>query len=320
MATLSSRKKKAINSAKSSKSPLLDPRDYPFTWLRAFRIGVNFFFLLIINGALFGLALTWLTLPVNAPPTPWTITSGSLYIIQLMFINLFIPFIPLATFFLIGGIFGRFFCGWSCPVGLYQEIIAFLPFKKFYPNKKTNESYSEFGLYFAGFVIILSIFIGVSRLYSISTTEATLKTIGIFSQDPLSALDPASTLFTFLSYMVFWNKIPYITPGLTVADPLWFWFRLLVMIVVFTIPAFIPRFYCRYVCPTGAIMGKFGKYSLIGLKRNPVLCNECGDCNAICSMGVRVMDHPDKIKDPLCIGCMDCAYVCEEGAIQLKVL
>ena len=320
MATLSSKRKQAVSTVKVSKAPTVDPRTYPFTWLRFVRIVVNVIFLIIINGAFLGLAITWLTLPVNAPPTPWTITSGSLYIAQLLFINAIIPFIPLATFFLIGGIFGRFFCGWSCPVGLYQELVALIPVKKFYPNRKDNESIAQIGLYFAGFIILASLFIGVSRLYSISSTEATLGTLGILAKDPLSALDPAATLVTFLSYVFFWNKIPYVTPGLGGADLVWFWLRLGIMIIVFIIPVFIPRAYCRYVCPTGAIMGRFGKYSLIGLKRNPVLCNECGDCNAICPMGVRVMDYPDKIKDSMCIGCMDCAYVCEEGAIQLKVL
>ena len=320
MATISSKRRQATTTVKTSKAPTIDPRTYPFTWLRALRLAVNFFFFLVINGALFGLAVTWLTLPVNAPPTPWTITNGTFYIVQLLFINAVIPFIPLATFFLIGGVFGRFFCGWTCPVGFYQELIAYLPVKKFYPTRKVNEAYSQIGIYFAGFIIIFMLFIGISRLYTIATTESSLATLGILAEDPLAALDPAATLMTFVSYMFFWDKIPFISAGVGNADILWFYIRLLIMIIVFLIPAFIPRAYCRYICPTGAVMGKFGQYSLIGLKRNPVLCNECGDCNSICPMGVRVMEYPEKIKDPMCIGCMDCAYICEEGAIQLKVL
>jgi polyferredoxin len=320
MATISSKKKVTQQTTKVSKAPTIDPNSYPFTWLRALRLAVNLFFFLIINGALVGIAVTWLTLPVNAPPTPWTITSGTFYIVELLFINAIIPFLPLATFFLIGGVFGRYFCGWTCPVGFFQDIIAYLPVKKYYPTKNANESNSVWGLYFAGFIIIISLFIGVSRLYSISTTETSLSSLGIISTDPLAALDPAATLVTFLSYMFFWDKIPFISANVGNADLVWFWLRLGIMAIVFIIPAFIPRAYCRYICPTGAIMGKFGKYSLIGLKRNPVLCNECGDCNSICPMGVRVMDYIDKIKDPMCIGCMDCAYACEEGAIQLKVL
>ena len=320
MATISSKRKQAISSQKQSKAPTVDPQSYPFTWLRAVRLAVNFFFFLLINGALFGLAVTWLTLPVAAPPTPFTITTGSLYIAQLLLINMVIPFLPLATIFLVGGIFGRFFCGWTCPVGFYQDLIAYLPIKKYYPTRKDNETYSVIGLYFAGLIVLIALFVGLSKLYSISTTDVTLNTLGILAKDPLSALDPASTLITFLSYLFFWNKIPYVSPNTGTPDIIWFWLRLLIMIVVFLIPAKIPRFYCRYICPTGAIMGKFGTISLVGIKRNPILCNECGDCNSICPMGVRVMEYPDKVKDPMCIGCMDCAYVCEEGAIQLKVL
>ena len=150
MATISSKRKQAISSQKQSKAPTVDPQSYPFTWLRAVRLAVNFFFFLLINGALFGLAVTWLTLPVAAPPTPFTITTGSLYIAQLLLINMVIPFLPLATIFLVGGIFGRFFCGWTCPVGFYQDLIAYLPIKIYYPTRKDNETYSLIGLYFDG--------------------------------------------------------------------------------------------------------------------------------------------------------------------------
>lgn len=322
MATVSSkRKQKKLQSSKVTKISKFDPHNYPFTWLRGVRISVNFFFLLIFNGALLGFAVTWLTLPVNAPPSPFTITEGSLYLIQLMLINGVLPFLPLAIIFLVGSIFGRFFCGWTCPVGFLQEILAYIPVKKVYPSKNNNESGSNIALYFVGGVLVFVLFVGITRLLSIESTELSLEsTFGVLAVDPLTALDPAATLFTFIPYMIFWDRIPGLSEFAGNPDILWFWVRLLIMIIVFTIPVFIPRAYCRYICPTGAVMGKFGKYSLIGIKRNPIICNDCGDCESICSMGVRVTDYADKVKDPLCIGCLDCVYACEEGAIQLKIL
>jgi polyferredoxin len=322
MATITSKRRQSKEKAsKALKISKYDPHSHPFTWLRGLRLSVNILFLLLFNGVLLGLSVTWLTLPVNAPPTPFSISEGTLYVLQLMLIEGIIPFIPLATIFLVGGLVGRFFCGWACPVGAVQEILAYIPVRKIYPSKHNNERGSEIALYFVGIVLVLVAFIGITRVLSIQSTESDLKnTFGIFAQDPLTALDPAATLFTFIPYMIYWDRIPGISIFAGNPDLFWFWFRLAVLIVVFSIPAFIPRAYCRYICPTGAIMGKFGKYSLLGIKRNPILCNECGDCDSICPMGVRVMDYADKVKDPLCIGCMDCAYVCEEGAIQLKIL
>jgi len=319
--TTSKRKQKATKASKASQLSKHDAHNYPFTWLRGLRISVNFLFLLLFNGVIFGFAITWLTLPVNSPPSPFTISEGTLYVLQLMLIEGIFPFIPLATIFLVGGLVGRYFCGWVCPVGFIQEILAFLPFKKIYPSKNSNIRGSEVALYFVGGVLVFVALVGLTRLLSIQSTEASLEaTFGILAIDPLTALDPASTLLTFIPYMIYWDRIPGLSLLASNPDLLWFWVRLLIMLVIFAIPAFIPRAYCRYICPTGAVMGRFAKYSLVGIKRNPILCNECGDCESICPMGVRVMDYADKIKDSLCIGCMDCAYVCEEGAIQLKIL
>ena len=276
MATITSKRRQSKEKAtKSSTISKYDPHSYPFTWLRGLRLSVNLTFLLLFNGALFGFAITWLTLPVNAPPSPFSISEGTLYILTLLLINGIVPFIPLAIIFLVGGIFGRFFCGWTCPVGAIQEILAFLPVKKIYPSKTSNESGARIALYFVGGILLFVSFVGITRLLSIATTEADLEsTFGILATDPLAALDPASTLLSFIPYMIYWDRIPGISEFAGNPDLFWFWIRLTIMVVVFSIPAFIPRAYCRYICPTGALMGKFGKYSLIGIKRNPILCNE----------------------------------------------
>lgn len=294
--------------------------NYPFTWLRGLRLLVQFVVTLIFNGALFGLAVTWLTLPVQAPPTPWSITTGTIYVFQLLAINAVIPFMALAIFFLLGAIFGRFMCGWACPMGLVQELLALVPVRKYEPPSKTNKSWSELATLFAGSIIILVVFLGLAR--ALGSTEAQLtQTFYVFAEDPLPAIDPAAALFSFIPYMFYWNAFPAFDFGtLAGLDIFFFWGRLLVLFVILVIPIIIPRAYCRYICPTGAIMGRFNKYSILSINRNPVLCSDCGQCDNACPMGVRVSEWTDRVRDPMCVGCMDCAYACEEGAIQLKVL
>ncbi|MHA2365061.1 MAG: 4Fe-4S binding protein [Candidatus Hodarchaeales archaeon] len=297
-----------------------DPTTYPLTWLRVVRLFVQFIVLIVFSGALFGLAVTWLTLPVQAPPSPWSISQGTIYIFQLLVVNAIFPFIPLATFFLFGGIFGRFLCGWACPFGLIQELEALIPVKKIYPTKKTNESASEIAQFFAGALIILVAFIGISRVLGPPEVDNQLSsTFGIIAIDPLTALDPVATLLTFIPYILI-GEPNLIIENIRSLD-IWFWFRITVLLIVIIIPIFIPRAYCRYICPTGAIMGRFGKHSILGIVRNPTICNidNCNNCESICPMGVRILEYPDRIRDSMCIGCLDCAYSCQEGAIQLKI-
>lgn len=66
-------------------------------------------------------------------------------------------------------------------------------------------------------------------------------------------------------------------------------------------------------------MGRIGKHSVIGLGRNMTRCDHCNDCEEVCPMGVRILDHPnERIRDELCTLCLDCVGACPQDAMELK--
>ena len=295
-----------------------DPTNYPLTWLRVVRLFVQFVVSAVL---LFGasiLTVTWLTLPVAAPPTSTSISQGALYILQLLVVNAVFPFLPLAFIFITGAIFGRLFCGWTCPYGFIQELLALLPVKKINVSKATNKALSEIAQYLAGGLIVFIIFIGLFELFGGSGAQNQLsETFGILAVDPLTSLDPPATLFTFIP-AIFQDDPARVIDNFGSLD-IWFWVRISILVFALIIPIFVPRAFCRYFCVIGAVMGKFQQHSLVAVQREAGKCNECTECESICPMGVKILDYPDRIRDSMCIQCMDCAYACKEGAIQLKI-
>lgn len=72
-----------------------------------------------------------------------------------------------------------------------------------------------------------------------------------------------------------------------------------------------PYFWCRYLCPYGALLGIVGFLSPVKVRRNPSSCTNCGHCNRACPSRIRVSDGKVVNSDE-CIGCGRCAEACPE--------
>lgn len=193
---------------------------------------------------------------------------------------------------LYGIIAGRTICGWLCPFGFIQELLHKIKTPKLKKNKVTRVfSYLKYVL-LVFFVIIIPILYGIR---------------GVELPGFCKYICPAGTLegaFGLLSNAV--NE-----SYLSILGPLFTWkFLLFVSITVGSV--FIFRFFCRFICPLGAIYGFFNKFSLLGIKLNRDKCTNCGLCVSKCEMDIRhVGDHE-------CISCGECVSVCPTKAITFK--
>ncbi len=73
-----------------------------------------------------------------------------------------------------------------------------------------------------------------------------------------------------------------------------------------------PRFYCRYICPLGALYGILGKYALFRVGKNSDGCPQCGLCEADCE-GACEPTGTMRINE--CVLCMNCLNDCRHGVI-----
>ena len=82
-----------------------------------------------------------------------------------------------------------------------------------------------------------------------------------------------------------------------------------VVAVLILASVFVQNFWCRYLCPYGALMGLAGLASPLRIRRDADLCIDCGKCSKACPSALPV-DKLITIKSAECIGCMECVAEC----------
>ena len=284
-------------------------------------LSFTFFSAIIFNlGALpllFPVLWTW-GLQQNTAGDAFTALQFALY-------DVVFPWLALASFLIVGVLIGKSLCGWICPFGFVQDLVGFIKRKQADFSSRTHDSMVYMKYFVLGIALFVSVTFSVSKL--MGTGDGYEKAIGIFTKAPFTTLSPAETLFGTVPKMIFNFRMALVSKsvmdamsGISTLPPL-FWVQFFIMAFVLVFAAFIPRGWCRYFCPHGAIMAVLNRFSFLGLRRDPVKCARggCRLCVSACPMRVPILDLPwEKFSDPECIYCMKCADACHDKAIKLK--
>lgn len=192
----------------------------------------------------------------------------------------------------IGVLFGRLICGFICPFGLVQEIIGKIPLKKHRLPKWTK--YIKYFI-LAWFVLIWP-WIQKSQNF-----------LGLADPSFCEYICPAGLLFAGVPLLVGDENLR------SAIGPI-FSIKLCVLIIVIIGCMLAYRFFCKTMCPLGALYGILNKISFYHLTVDQQKCVQCGKCAKVCRMDV------DPVKTPCsaeCIRCGECAAECPKKAIHL---
>ena len=292
--------------------------------------------LLLLNGLLLAELYPNLTLqryPLPLPVllsinAPTNLAYGSLDVIQVALASPIAPWVALASVFVIGALLGRAFCGWVCPMGFIQDMVTAEKGTLGQVDVRVHESGKRFKYFVLAIALVISISLAVSLWLGLG--DEYKRSLSIFGDGLLIPLAPEGTLFSTIPRALLYlevNVAPTFSAKLSV-NQLWEWIRSvpiliyaeLIILLVFFYGAYkVPRFWCRYLCPVGAKMAPFQKYSLLGMKRDPVKCSKCPHCEAACPMQIRILSLPwEKFNDPECILCGECADACPNNSLSYK--
>ncbi|MCH8906675.1 MAG: 4Fe-4S binding protein [Candidatus Heimdallarchaeota archaeon] len=279
--------------------------------IRSIRLITQLIMFVLVNGVIIGLSRVPFPAPISFPAgSPFGTVWGGLDAIQFILTRGQFPFLVFGLFFLTGATVGKLFCGWACPVGLWQDLLAIFPLKKTKISKPDNKAFQDISGFILWFVVGWSAWIGFQRIDRGNLEE------NFFTSIPYGFIDPAGTLFITLWYAFTWK----ILPGENSFDAIdsmgtMFLWKMGALLVIMFISMKVPRAYCRWVCPTGALLGYMSKNSILTVKRDPLKCTDgCKACEDACPMGVPITDEdPDGIANSLCINCGNCIDACPEA-------
>ena len=102
----------------------------------------------------------------------------------------------------------------------------------------------------------------------------------------------------------------YVAVNLTVG------FILFILIAIASM--FIERFFCRYLCPLGAVFAIISKLKITKIQKIKAKCGNCRICTNNCAMGIPLYKY-DIIKNGECINCMQCITSCPKKNVTFTV-
>ena len=190
----------------------------------------------------------------------------------------------------IGALAGRAVCGFICPFGLLQDLLGAIPIRKFrLPKMLTYVKYALLGVFVVAVPTVL-IF-------------ATGKSAPLFCK----YICPAGTLE---------GAVPLLLTheSLRESAGVLFWIKFSILILVIAGCLFVRRFFCKILCPLGAIYGLLNKVSLYHITVDKKKCINCGKCADACMMDVDPVKYPRSAE---CIRCGACRAICPKGAITI---
>ncbi len=90
------------------------------------------------------------------------------------------------------------------------------------------------------------------------------------------------------------------------------WFIGLIFLAAVLLCMRTPRFYCRFVCPLGALMGLLGKWAFWRVGKTCEDCRECSLCQSHCEGACEPLG---RIRQHECVLCMNCLEECRHGVM-----
>lgn len=186
----------------------------------------------------------------------------------------------LFTFFVASGFFFRkTFCSWICPIGTLSEWTGRIGKKIFKRNFEPPK----------WLAVILS---SLKYLILIWFIKMVIEMPIFFAE---SFLNSSYNKVSDVKMLLFFINIST--------------FSLVVILSLFVISLFVKNFWCRFLCPYGALIGIGSLFGITTINRNEKTCIDCNQCTLACPQGIKVSEQK-QVHSLNCSACMHCVEAC----------
>lgn len=274
----------------------------------------------IILAAAFFIGITLLFLDFSATVQP---CLGWMAKLQLLPAVLAVNVVTIAFVILLTLAVGRIYCSVICPLGVMQDIFAWIgKLKIFRKNKKSKYaskySYSKPKTLLRAIALALygvMIGAGLNAVYMLfAPYSAYGRVVSAFLQPAYIGINNMLAMWSesqdnYMFYAVDVHNNPmilFLIAGVTA-------------VVLFVLAFMNGRTYCNTICPVGTFLGCLSHFSMLKIRVDEDACSKCGMCMKNCKASCIDVKkgEPAKIDHSRCVVCGDCEQVCAKGAIKL---
>ena len=217
-------------------------------------------------------------------------------------------------------ILGRFFCGWVCPMGALIDLSHPICKAK---AKIIDTRFPQLSLILLCFVLTGALF-GLPLAGYLDPFSILVRGLSLAAHPALN--DVTTTLFTFT-----YHKMPEAVN--TITEPIYALLKKTILpynqkvytlslfsgsilLAVFLAELLQRRFFCRNICPLGALLGQTARIGPFKGHGGSDDCKKCRACRSVCRTGA--IDENRRIAMDACILCMDCLEKCPRGIITFR--
>ncbi len=228
-------------------------------------------------------------------------------------------------------VFGRVFCGWICPFGTLHHFFAWI-FPSRYVRGKHRVEANHTKKWQAAKYYLMVAFLAAAvagsaigglldpicvavRAIGLGVLPALqylgVRGAGLAADTNARALQTASDgSQDFLARTVWTGSQVYFHQT---------WFIAFLFIAILFMNRFIPRFWCRALCPLGAFLGVLSRFALFGMEKDHAKCTDCNLCLVHCQ-GADSPQGGVKHRQDECHMCFNCEAACPEDVIKFRFL
>lgn len=210
---------------------------------------------------------------------------------------------------------GRIYCSVICPLGVFQDAIAWLG-RRTKKRRKLPYSYSpalSWLRYGVLGIFIIALAMGIGALVALLAPYSSYGRIANNLFQPLwqwgnnyfAYLAERADSYAFYEVDVWMKSLP--TFIIAVAT----------LLLLLVLAGRGGRTYCNTICPVGTVLGVLSRYSLFRITIDTKKCNNCSLCSRKCKAAC-INSKKHQIDYSRCVACMSCIDSCKHGAISYQ--
>ena len=171
------------------------------------------------------------------------------------------------------------FCGWMCPIGTLSEALWMLGARIFGSNVRLPR-FLDYPLRAVKYLLLL--------FFVYAILQMSVEDLRIFIYSPYNKMADVKmyTFFSGISAFAFWT-----------------------ILILLAVSVVIKNFWCRYLCPYGALLGALSWLSPVKITRNKATCVDCELCTRACPSDISV-HKVTRVWSDECMSCLVCTEVC----------